>query len=598
MDFVSSAEDGSVVVWQGTEMLQSIPHPNTIWVTLGLSETGEFVTGGQDGVLRIFSKQEAYKGQIAVEQLTQEFIAEVETAKQAKKNGPSAEDLAKAHKWENRGSIPGKSEHQIMVFNRDNSLIAAEWVSGSWVFVGEVTGQGGGNNTGNTITASDSGTINDVHYDHVFPVEIETSQGLKSLQLGFNNLENPFMAAQRFIDQNGIGQYYLQQIADWIIARGGGGASSPKPVPQPAGRGRPHTQSFESSQSGPLPAAVLPAKYKLSYYVDGFAVFNDIPNITKVLNKLKEINQKLDELELKINENQFVLLEKLFVTLENTSYYHSSKISSEELITFVTLLHKWSKSSSLTTVNNSFIFYDMMRLFVLHPYCIELFHQRQHYQHLQLYLDAVDSILLTIHNHNYDPSTTVGHSVLVTMIKSFSNFLKNEITITSVILSNSNDGVIVNIRQLFSQIIIRFNHSFYFNYSLNKFNRLAMITLYHNLCNSLFIHKSLSYVAWYSALNQMLTTPHLVTLLQNVLGVVTNEKEMLVIVFRGFQIVNTALQYVGTVSSYPAEAVENVVVRQIRSNDGKLALMNGNNYWKEKEKSLELMKCFEEFIAL
>ncbi len=31
MDTVSCAEDGSVMVWSGTDSLQYVPHPNTVW---------------------------------------------------------------------------------------------------------------------------------------------------------------------------------------------------------------------------------------------------------------------------------------------------------------------------------------------------------------------------------------------------------------------------------------------------------------------------------------------------------------------------------------------------------------------------------------
>ena len=31
MDTVSCAEDGSVMAWSGTDGLQYIPHPNTVW---------------------------------------------------------------------------------------------------------------------------------------------------------------------------------------------------------------------------------------------------------------------------------------------------------------------------------------------------------------------------------------------------------------------------------------------------------------------------------------------------------------------------------------------------------------------------------------
>ena len=69
-------------------------------------------------------------------------------------------------------------------------MIAAQWNNGSWVIIGEVTGSG------------DGGNVDGVYYDHVMPVEIETPSGLKTLQLGHNNGENSFVAAQRYININ------------------------------------------------------------------------------------------------------------------------------------------------------------------------------------------------------------------------------------------------------------------------------------------------------------------------------------------------------------------------------------------------------------
>ena len=55
-----------------------------------------------------------------------------------------------------------------------------------------------------------SGDVGGEFFDHVLPVEMETPRGLRSLNLGYNNGENPFVAAQRFINQNELGQNYLQ----------------------------------------------------------------------------------------------------------------------------------------------------------------------------------------------------------------------------------------------------------------------------------------------------------------------------------------------------------------------------------------------------
>lgn len=36
MGLVSGGEDGSVMVWEGTELVQKIPHPSCVWCILGL----------------------------------------------------------------------------------------------------------------------------------------------------------------------------------------------------------------------------------------------------------------------------------------------------------------------------------------------------------------------------------------------------------------------------------------------------------------------------------------------------------------------------------------------------------------------------------
>ena len=106
----------------------------------------------------------------------------------------------------------GKADEQVAVFKRVGDqgslvLIAAQWsaVSQAWVEIGVVTGGG------------DGGVLNGVTFDHVMPVEMDTANGVATLKLGYNNGENPFVAAKRFIDSNGLDNIYLQQIADWII---------------------------------------------------------------------------------------------------------------------------------------------------------------------------------------------------------------------------------------------------------------------------------------------------------------------------------------------------------------------------------------------
>ena len=55
-----------------------------------------------------------------------------------------------------------------MVFNKAGKAIAAQYTSGNWIELGQVTGSAG---------SSNSGTVNGVSYDHVVPVEREGAGG-------------------------------------------------------------------------------------------------------------------------------------------------------------------------------------------------------------------------------------------------------------------------------------------------------------------------------------------------------------------------------------------------------------------------------------
>ena len=140
------------------------------------------------------------------------FTNTVEISQLRKQKGPDAAEIASYPSWHDRGQHVGPSEGFIKLFNKDGKGIAAQWSMDTkvWIEVGEVTGSSG---------AKES--IDGVEYDMVLPVEMETTQGLHTFQLGYNNGENPFVAAQRFLDTNGIDQSYHSQIADWIIARQG-----------------------------------------------------------------------------------------------------------------------------------------------------------------------------------------------------------------------------------------------------------------------------------------------------------------------------------------------------------------------------------------
>ena len=194
---VSVGEDGSAVVWKHIAPAQSIPHPAGLWC-VGTLPGGDLYTGAHDGIVRIFSKDPAVKHGDAAQALQAAFAVEVSEAAGRRGKGPSQEDLQKAPRWEQAASRPGTSEAQVCVFNKEGRLIAAQWsgASGAWVEMGEVVGSAGA-----------AEEVDGVPYDVVLPVEIDLpAGGVGSLRIGYNNGENPFVAAQRFIDQHALNQ--------------------------------------------------------------------------------------------------------------------------------------------------------------------------------------------------------------------------------------------------------------------------------------------------------------------------------------------------------------------------------------------------------
>lgn len=56
-ELVSSSEDRTVKIWNGTQCVQTITHPAiSVWSVAACSETGDIVTGASDRIARVFSR--------------------------------------------------------------------------------------------------------------------------------------------------------------------------------------------------------------------------------------------------------------------------------------------------------------------------------------------------------------------------------------------------------------------------------------------------------------------------------------------------------------------------------------------------------------
>ena len=347
-DMVSCAEDGSVCVWNTSDrkLLQTIQHPSCTWCVLALpGDSGDFVTGSHDGTIRWFSRRPEFTQQSAAVQLNEEMKLQVASSEEKQKKGPSREELAKCALWDDRGTLLSKSEGTVMVFNKAGKMVAAQMTNGNWVEIGEVTGNG------------DGGEVRGVYYDHVMPVEMDApGGGTASLQLGFNDAENAFIAAQRFIEQNEIGQHFLQQIADWILERSGR-----QQTPTLGVVGDPTQQQTHPQQQQPLSSvsgskreravSVIDTNGVISSNLTTYITTTDVPPLDKLLAKTIELHGGANS----------DAIESLLKTLKDSSKYHISEIRNVELSTLFSAI-------LASDADKVYPVFDIARLGALHPH--------------------------------------------------------------------------------------------------------------------------------------------------------------------------------------------------------------------------------------
>eukprot|EP00592_Proboscia_alata_P003778 CAMPEP_0194365742 /NCGR_PEP_ID=MMETSP0174-20130528/13772_1 /TAXON_ID=216777 /ORGANISM="Proboscia alata, Strain PI-D3" /LENGTH=868 /DNA_ID=CAMNT_0039140575 /DNA_START=60 /DNA_END=2666 /DNA_ORIENTATION=- len=356
--YVSVTEDGNAAVWDTASdnidtPKQILGHPGCVWTVLSLPN-GDFATGCHDGTVRIFTSCPSRKA-------SSEDIAALEAAATASKakssSGPSSEEIAKLPRWDMRAVQTGRSDGQVQVFQRDGKAIAAQWsaTSSTWIEVGEVTGSN-----------ENAGAIDGVSYDHVFPIEIDLrGGGVTTLKIGYNNGDNPFVTAQKFIDDHELDQNYLAQIADYIRQRTGasaptlgmdassGNTSAAPSMPSSSSTGN----SASTSSAGEPVYKHIPMKHYLVF--DAGA---EKTPMQKVMSKLVDFSKNADGKSgaAELSPDNLSTLELLASTIVATNRYHSTTISDQELDLIVHLLKTWP-------TEYIFPLLDLARLVVLHP---------------------------------------------------------------------------------------------------------------------------------------------------------------------------------------------------------------------------------------
>ena len=185
-------------------------------------------------------------------------------------------------------------------------------------------------------------------------MEIETPSGVKTLKLGHNNAENPFNAAQRFIDQNQLHQSYLGDIVEWITSRSG---QSMPTIGQDASQQQ--SSNLPTTTYTPAHTPAVTAKKQFSFETKAFVYYDDIPASNKLLGKLIEFNE-LVESEVKLSQTDIEDLESVMKVIGETSRYHVSIISEAQVRCLMRPVLGW-------TAEYCFPLFDILRIICIHP---------------------------------------------------------------------------------------------------------------------------------------------------------------------------------------------------------------------------------------
>jgi len=245
-ELVSGGEDRTVRIWYVDGTHQPIVHPAiSVW-TVSSMPNGDIVTGCSDGIVRVFSRSEdrwasaedlkAYSDQVASQALPSQVVGDVK-----KSDLPGQEALTE----------PGKKPGDVKMVRNGDIVEAHQWdsLSSQWTKIGEVVDAVG---SGRKLPYEGK------EYDYVFDVDVQ--DGVPPLKLPYNVNENPYAAAQRFLERNELPNSYIDQIVQFIEKNTAGvnlGSGNNEYVDPYTGASRYHS-SASSVPTGPASSYVDP----------------------------------------------------------------------------------------------------------------------------------------------------------------------------------------------------------------------------------------------------------------------------------------------------------------------------------------------------
>ncbi|WRT66660.1 uncharacterized protein IL334_003620 [Kwoniella shivajii] len=354
---ISTGEDGTLRVWSEKELVQTIPHTsNSLWssaIVPSGSSSPYIASSSSDSTIRFFTRDEtlvasaedraAWDKEVSGRQLDKSQIGDVKQS-----DLPGIEALGRE----------GKKDGQVLMIKNNGVVEAYQWSgpTSTWQQIGQVV---------DAIGQGRKQLYEGQEYDYVFDVDV--AEGVPPLKLPYNASENPWIAAQRFLDKNELPSTYCEQVVEFIqkntngvtLGQGNGGGNdfvdpftggsrytgSTSAIAGPSyGGGDPFTGGGAYS-STPAPAqpkrsnGILPVKTYLSFKQ---------MNITAAKSKIAQLNEEIksshpelaftDEEEKTLNEI-YALLSSPTIALPDVNSKDAKERYEPQVL--LNLLGKW-----------------------------------------------------------------------------------------------------------------------------------------------------------------------------------------------------------------------------------------------------------------
>ncbi|ERN17592.1 phospholipase A-2-activating protein isoform X2 [Amborella trichopoda] len=341
----SGSEDCFAKIWKDGVCIQSIEHPGCLWDVKFL-ENGDFVTACSDGVVRIWTKD---KDKLCSPEDSNTYAAQLSLRRNQMKKvgGVKLADLPGVEALKNQGTRDG----QTLIVREGDNGVAYSWNSREtkWDKIGEVV-DGPEDNMGPK-------SLDGVQYDYVFDVDI--GDGEPTRKLPYNQADNPYDVADKWLLKENLPLAYRQQIVDFILQNSG-----PRNTSLNGSFVDPYTGANAYVPGGPSNLSDIHKKPNFKHIPKRGMLLFDAANFDGILRKIDEFNNSLlaDSVQkhLSLTELELSKLTSIVAVLKDTSRYHTTTFTDAELRLLVKLLALWPIPMLFPVI-------DLVKMIVLHP---------------------------------------------------------------------------------------------------------------------------------------------------------------------------------------------------------------------------------------